>query len=95
MSESTKWTAEGYWNTVLGVGCADEIASEFDLTPDPDGILYRNPDGTLDAWLYRAEAEAWAQGGEGGEQPAEWAAFHLDALARLTEAAARRAAEAT
>lgn len=87
----SKWDAEGYWAAVLGVGSEDEVAGEFDLTPDdPRG---NDPDDTLEAWLCRAESEAWAAGGLGGPQPAEWAAFHVDALERLTDAAERRAAE--
>lgn len=77
--DSETWTSESYWDTVLGgVASADQLVAEYELV-----------ESDIDAWLYRAEAEAWSLGGSGGEQPAEWATFHPAALARLTAAAKR------
>jgi hypothetical protein len=70
------WTYEGYWNTVLGADrMADDVCREFRLDP--------RDRRTLDDWLCRAEAEAWAQGGGEGEIPAEWWEHHCLALDEL------------
>ena len=69
------WTFDGYWRTVLGLGSAADIATEFDLAVDG-----------LDEWLGHAEAEAWAMGGEDGDLPEAWAGFHARALEALQDA---------
>ena len=70
------WTYEGYWNAVLGVGSAQDVVREFDLSA-----------AGVDEWLGTAESESWAAGnGKAGELPEEWTGFHGRALAELKNA---------
>jgi hypothetical protein len=77
--ENTKWTFEGYWNTVLGANRnAAQVVAEFGL----------NQTGMdLEKWLGKAEAEAWTMGGgKRAHYPREWADFYLQALKALEAA---------
>ena len=75
----TSWTFDGYWNTVLGARTADNVVREFKLNvSDAHG---------LDVWLGEAESEAWRQGGQEGNMPETWTAFHSKALDALVEVA--------
>lgn len=69
-----RWTYEGYWHAVLGVGSADDVVRDFALV---------DPGPGLDEWLDDAEVEAWAQGGEVGDLPEEWTGYHARALGEL------------
>ena len=74
---SAPWTYAGYRHAVLGLGSADDLVREFALVETGAG---------LDEWLGHAEAEAWSQGGGGGDMPEEWTGYHARALGELRAA---------
>lgn len=75
MTTTTTWTYDGYWHAVLGSVSPLALVAEHCLVADG-----------LDGWLGKAETEAWAQGGDPGPLPEEWAGFHARALAELMRA---------
>lgn len=84
---TTTWTAEGYWNTVMGASrSAADVVREFDLRSSGRGET--DDRRGLDEWLATCEVEA-ASAGAGGDAAKskalieEWAQFRdaaLDAL---------------
>jgi hypothetical protein len=79
--DKMKWTYEGYWSAVFGKRNAEDVAHEYDVTPNRIAI---------DLWLGEAEAEAWRIGGEGKKMPPVWADHHVDAVNELKHAARSR-----
>ena len=70
------WTFYGYWNTVLGLGDAEQVVFEFDLS----GSSRRY----INSWLGQAEKDAADAGGI--EIPESWKDFHKLALDALCDA---------
>lgn len=71
-------TYESYWALVFGAGrTAEDVVREFGLVPsDRLGLA---------GWLDRAEREAWAHGGNGGEMPTSWRSYHNQAMHDLAD----------
>ena len=79
MTDTEIWTYEGYRNTVLGFAGAEQLADEFGIDTNRQG---------LDEWLGHAEVAAWQAGGHSVAEPLpqEWAGHHLRALNELSQA---------
>lgn len=66
------WNYERYWRLVFGPMAAKDVIDRFMLTST----------SSLDAWIYRAEAETWRESGQ-EEKPELWAVYHARALSEL------------